>query len=172
MNAELRQIRNWHSTSVLRKLISSLFAAEIISPSEELWVVSPWISDISILDNSAGEFSAIVPSWDYSKISLSKVISYLSEQGTAVYIITRNDEWSQSFLRAVGGKANVCSREDKFIHEKGVLARHDFYLEGSFNFTFSGVTLNKEKANLHTDLTTVSENRIHYYDWWVHNAYD
>ena len=33
-------------------LLQAIFAAEILRPSARMWIVSPWISDIPVLDNT------------------------------------------------------------------------------------------------------------------------
>lgn len=35
-------------------VLSSLLVAEIAQPSAELWIVSPWITDLDLLDNRTG----------------------------------------------------------------------------------------------------------------------
>ena len=47
------------SSTEAASLLASLFAAELICPSECLWLVSPWISDIQILDNQASGFDPL-----------------------------------------------------------------------------------------------------------------
>ena len=46
------------SNAEIRELLESLFAAELLSPSRCLWLVSPWLTDLELLDNRAGAWSA------------------------------------------------------------------------------------------------------------------
>lgn len=171
MNAILpRQVRNWQAARFLPDLLQSIFVAEILVPSEELWLVSPWISDIPIINNEAGEFSSLVPEWDRAPIRLSQVLHYLVEHFAHVYITTRAEEHNKSFLQALqkapqGHTGSIQVQESTLLHEKGLLGR-DFFLSGSFNFTFYGISLNDEIAHLHTDPTIVAENRIAFRERW------
>ena len=40
-------------------VLSSLLVAEIAQPSAELWIVSPWITDLDLLDNRTGRFDSV-----------------------------------------------------------------------------------------------------------------
>ena len=51
------------------------------------------------------------------------------------------------------------------LHEKGFLG-DGFYLSGSMNFTFSGVTLNEEAVHYSVDPSFVAEARILYGARW------
>ena len=46
------------SRAEIRELLEGIFVAELLVPSESIWLVSPWISDIDILDNRCGQFSS------------------------------------------------------------------------------------------------------------------
>ena len=52
MSRVIRKSQTRSSTEAA-SLLANLFAAELVSPSECIWLVSPWISDIQILDNEA-----------------------------------------------------------------------------------------------------------------------
>lgn len=49
--------------SEVMDVLSSLLVAEIAQPSAELWIVSPWITDLDLLDNRAGRFDYLEPAW-------------------------------------------------------------------------------------------------------------
>jgi len=168
-----REIRSWQAARVLPDLLQSIFTAELLMPSQELWLVSPWISDIAVIDNRTGEFNTIVPEWDRVPIRLSQVLCYLANTSAQINIATRDDEHSQPFFAAM--KDYVCKRtgpirllKAPLLHEKGLLAR-DFYLSGSFNFTYYGITLNEEKAYFHIDKAIVAENYIAFRERWKSN---
>ncbi len=166
-----RVIRSWQSIRVLPDLIQSIFAAEILSPSGELWLVSPWVSDIPVLDNRAGEYTVLVPTWDRIPIRLSQVLLYLAGRSTRICVATRNDDHNQPFLHALHDKvtsseSSIQIREAPLLHEKGLLGGN-FFLSGSFNFTYYGITLNEEIAYLYTDPTLVAENSIAFRERWT-----
>ena len=169
-----RQIRNSQAAKFLPDLLQSIFVAELLTPSEELWLISPWISDIPIIHNEAGEFSALVPEWDRVHIRLSQVLNYLAKNFTRIYIAVRDEEHNKPFLhtlqsisRQQTGSINV--QVSALLHEKGLLSR-DFFLSGSFNFTYYGISMNDEIAHLHTDPSIVAENRVAFREQWKENA--
>jgi len=49
------------SSSQLADMIGTLFALELLAPSPEMYVVSPWMSDAPLLDSSFGRFRAFFP---------------------------------------------------------------------------------------------------------------
>src|SRR5437660_679004 len=61
---------SWRSRDEARELLGLLLAAEVVSPSRELWVVSPWISNVAVLDNRAADFSGLEPAWPRTWIRL------------------------------------------------------------------------------------------------------
>ncbi|MNN29548.1 hypothetical protein D3C81_1431590 [compost metagenome] len=51
------------------------------------------------------------------------------------------------------------------LHEKGLIGDH-FYLNGSMNFTFNGISLNEEMVQLITDHEQIAHNRIAFIEKW------
>jgi hypothetical protein len=137
-----------NSSIQLMDCLSSLFALELLSPSPELYLFSPWISDMVLLSNSFGQFRVVVPELAESQIRLAALLCALSERGTRVRLMCRpNQLQTEDFLRKLSPEIEV--KQVETLHEKGLISTH-FYLRGSMNFTFSGVNLNDE----HVELTT------------------
>ena len=63
-------------------LLQNIFVAELLSPSSCLWLVSPWVSDIPVIDNRTNGFLSFEPRWVRSLVSLSQVLAKLLELGT------------------------------------------------------------------------------------------
>lgn len=42
-------------------LLQNLLVAEVLYPSSELWLISPWVTDVEIVDNRTGGFASIEP---------------------------------------------------------------------------------------------------------------
>ena len=169
-----RQIRNRQAARFLPDLLQSIFVKELLAPSEELWLVSPWISDIPIINNEGGEFSSLVPEWDRVPIRLSQILLYLSEHFSNIYIATRNEKHNAAFIQTVHNieGRNIGSinfQKSDLLHEKGLLGK-DYFLSGSFNLTYYGITLNDEIAHLYVDPTIVAENRIAFRERWKENS--
>ncbi|WP_242041075.1 phospholipase D-like domain-containing protein DpdK [Leptolyngbya sp. FACHB-261] len=149
-------------------LLQTILVAELIAPSQNLWLVSPWISDIPVIDNTANTFQALEPSWYRSKIRLSQVLASLTQQGTTVYVATRPDSHNNSFLETLRAKADsdylrIYKVEE--LHSKGILT-DTFYLAGSMNFTFNGITVNQETLSYETDPTVIAEQKLNFRVRW------
>ena len=173
MNA--REIRSQQSSRQLGDLLQSLFSVELLAPSRDLWLVSPWIGDIPILDNRAGQFQALAPEWDRGRIGLSRVLIYLAGLGTGIHVVTRDEGYNQGFIeemrearRLVPGRIRLHDPSNR-LHEKGILAER-WYLEGSLNLTPSGISLNQERALLHVTPSVIAENRIEFMNRWPEEA--
>ncbi len=56
MISEKRFIHSRLSTRHIPDLLQAIFVAELISPSRDIWIISPWISDIPVIDNQTNRF--------------------------------------------------------------------------------------------------------------------
>ena len=56
----------------LPDLLQTILVAELIAPSQCLWLVSPWISDIPVVDNTANTFLALEASCIAPKFAFLK----------------------------------------------------------------------------------------------------
>jgi hypothetical protein len=164
MNA-LRPTRQIHSSArsvELRDLLQSLFVGELIAPSRCIWLVSPWISDIPVIDNEANSFGQLAPEWPRSQVPLSNVLKRLLVTGASIHIATRDEERNRSFLSTIDPfrtMGNLDIHTSFELHEKGLLG-DNYYLSGSMNFTMSGIHINEEFVQLLTDPSDVAQNRI------------
>ena len=168
MSNDVREFRRTGADQSLARLLSSVLASELLWPSKELWLISPWIGDIPILDNSTGAYATVVPEWERATVRLSQVLIHLARQGTQVVIALRADDSNnapfQAALRdADDGRIRIWS--EKHLHEKGMLG-DGFYLKGSFNFTWSGVQINEEMVSFVTDPGQIAAARIHFAERW------
>lgn len=163
-----RAIHSRFSSRQLPDLLQTLLVAELISPSPCLWLVSPWISDIPIIDNSLNTFLALEPTWPRSKIRLAQVLSTLTHLGTTVCIATRPDNHNHGFidtLRTLAHTKYLQVHQVKELHTKGMLS-DAFFLAGSMNFTFNGISVNEEFLIYETVSAKVSEQKINFRDRW------
>jgi hypothetical protein len=151
-------------------LLQVIFAAELLCPSKCIWLVSPWISDIPVLDNRTNGFSALDPQWARTQVSLSQVLGRLLELGTTIHISTRPDDHNEGFLSrmrrfAESDQLPLYLHSAEELHEKGILGE-EYYLSGSMNFTFNGISLNEEAVHYSVDPAFVAENRIMLSERW------
>ena len=170
-----------HTRSVARevpRLLQSLFAGELVAPSRNLWLVSPWISNIPILDNRTNAFRHIEPNWPQTRIRLADVLAHLLMDGTAVYVATRpsrrggaskaNDGFVDELKRKAGGSdasLYIYRRREENLHQKGLLCEA-FYLRGSMNFTRNGVQHNDERVEFTTDREDIARARSEFKEQW------
>lgn len=155
------------SREEIRELLEAIFVSELLVPSETLWLVSPWITDIDILDNRAGQFSSLVPTWGLRRIRLSEVFSHIMEQ-SRVNIVARPDAHNDSFLQKMRDLSLASHAPDNLrvvvrdtLHLKGLLGQ-DYYLSGSMNLTYNGVEINDEGVWLDRSSGAIAEARIHF----------
>jgi hypothetical protein len=151
-------------------LLQTIFAAELVAPSTCLWVVSPWISDIPILDNRANTFATLTGDWERSQVRLSAVLNRLLQRGTTIHIASRPDDHNRDFLNHLrrpsssdGHRLQIHLTEA--LHEKGILG-DGFYLSGSMNITHKGISFNQEVLQYVTEPEHVAANRQLYTAWW------
>lgn len=73
----------------LSALLTSVWVAEAIRPSELLVIAAPTLSDGPVLDNRAGGFSGLEPSWSERVLRLSDLVLRVLVQGGEVWLLTR-----------------------------------------------------------------------------------
>lgn len=147
-------------------LLQTLFVAELLHPSRCLWLVSPWVSDIQLLDNRAGDLESLEPDWSPHPVRLSQVLLRLARAGTLVVVAVRDNGDSDDLLHhlhhlfeehGVGDLLRASAHHD--LHHKG-LAADDFSLAGSMNLTYNGVHIHDEKVRLTTHRAEVDQARL------------
>ena len=167
-----RLIRNRSEDTTLRDLLQTLFVAELMTPGRRLWMVSPWITDIPVLDNCTGEFASLVPEWDYTPIRLSQFFNHLAGRMTEIFLVTRENTTSPnaSFANLMMDLEEKHPERFHFrfadlVHEKGLLSE-SFFLSGSFNYTLNGISINDEVAHLFTIDETIAGQQVAYSRIW------
>ncbi len=163
----LRTLYKQGSSAELRTALQNLFVAELIDPSDELWLVSPWLSNVEVLDNRTFGFRHLDPGWPRASIRLATVLATLAVRGTLVHVVTRpsrslartpdpTERTVTAFLEALTGQAPgdrlhvVRSMDEKSEHRKGLLSKH-VLVDGSMNWTHFGVQVNGEQVTLKFD---------------------
>lgn len=145
----------------VRDLFQTLFAAELLSPSSKLWLFFAWISDVEILDNTARRFAAIEPDWPAAPIRLSQVLGALLARGTQVRLVIREHGHNEYFIARLQTLKERFGDQLKWVverdfHAKGLLG-DDYFLSGSMNLTFNGISVNGEHLILRTDPAAIAE---------------
>lgn len=159
------------SASEAADLLAGLFSAELAYPSKCLWLVSPWISDVELLDNTAGGFDALAR-FGKRKVRLTEILVALASGGTHLVIGTTTDEHNTRFLDRlkmlaedvrVAAKLTVSIDASDNLHTKALTA-DEFALAGSMNITFKGIQVREEFLDLRTDKEFVAQARMDAFD--------
>lgn len=138
----------------LTDCLSSLLALELMYPGPEIYLISPWISNVPLLSNRFGQFRPVMDDGRKGDLRLAAILSLLAERGVKVRVMCRSrHQQTEEFLNLL--PESVERRMSETLHEKGLISYH-FYLRGSMNFTYSGVNLNDERVELTTDLQDVA----------------
>ena len=162
-----RDLASARSRDVPRAMLQSLFVAELIAPSRPLWILSPWISDVELIDNRGGRFAGIEPAWPSAWIRLLPILRAIAERGGRVVIVANraphNDEFERR-LRDLDEPA-LCFIRDESVHAKGIVGEH-FLIAGSMNLTYGGVRRNDEHLHYATDPERIHEWRVELEQKW------
>jgi hypothetical protein len=161
---------SWRCQDDVRELLQATFVAELIFPSRCVWLVSPWVSDIPVIDNGSSAFDALDPTWGPRGVRLTEVLSALMRRGTTVVLATRPVDHNAPFVAklkvaAAASSSALVVHEAEELHEKGLLG-DDFYLSGSMNLTFGGVELLEETVKYDTSETVVAEAQLTFHGRW------
>src|SRR4051812_32087332 len=93
-----------HSSGEAYSLLSTLLATELASPSRCLWLISPWITDLTLIDNSARTFSS-VERWGARPVTLTEVLTTLALSGAFVVVGTTPDPHNHRFRERLESQA-------------------------------------------------------------------
>lgn len=148
--------RSRGSSLQLISCLSSLLTLELLKPGKELYLISPWLSNVPLIDNRFGQFRALVGEWDRTMLHLGDILTLLAARGTQVHILYRNPSngITQQFVDGLQNSANIECRAKQNLHIKGLITSH-FYVRGSMNFTYSGVKINDESVEITRDEVTI-----------------
>jgi phosphatidylserine/phosphatidylglycerophosphate/cardiolipin synthase-like enzyme len=170
MNALYRRIFKSQQTGVaaISELLQSMFVGELLLAGESLWLVSPWVSNIVLIDNRSGNFDTLNPEWSRREIRLIDVLLSLMSRGSHVSIVTRRDEINVSFINGIRdrvqdlGLSELLKIEMKeHLHTKGILLSKSL-LTGSMNLTYSGLVINDECIIFSIDPDDIARTRLEF----------
>ncbi|MFD8386987.1 phospholipase D-like domain-containing protein DpdK [Streptomyces sp. NPDC059679] len=169
MKSQERTIRTGQHTAIrVDTMLSAALIAEFIAPSDHLWLVSAWITDVQVLDNSHGAYDALFADIPPQRCRLSDAVARIAHGGTKVHVVTRNDSHNEDFLRRLvkaADKEILHIVRDPDIHEK-TLCGNDWMLSGSMNFTIRGMVRNDEKITYRAGSDAAAQARIDLTQRW------
>lgn len=150
----------------VRDLLESLLAVELISPGKEIWLVSPWISDLPLLDNRSGGYAGLEPAWPKRHLTLAELLAFAlrTNQQTHLRVVTRPGDHTARFCERLRGLVVIDGNSDRLsiddhrseLHTKGLVTTA-FALNGSMNFTQNGIQVFDETVQLETEPARVAQ---------------
>jgi phosphatidylserine/phosphatidylglycerophosphate/cardiolipin synthase-like enzyme len=165
-----RLIRTSGTTGISAEpILTTILVSELLHPSPELWLVSPWISDIDSLDNTRGDFDTLFLDPVARTYSLSQVLAQLTQAGTTLNVVSRPDDHNRTFLdrlrrQAHADRLNIVDHPD--VHEKTLCGRR-WLLTGSMNFTARGLLVNDESVTYRIDEQAAAHARMDFNHRWT-----
>lgn len=161
------------SREELADALQGLFVAELLEPSQPIWIVTPWISDVIVINNTSGLFTGLVPDLPRRPLRLAEVITNHMQRGGSVVIACRPDDHNQAFVEQLHGRVEsevglsgrlkcVFASE---LHEKGILSG-GVLVSGSMNLTYNGIRRLEESIQITNDSDAVARARHAYQDRW------
>jgi len=161
------------SREELADILQALFVAELLTPSTPMWIVTPWISDVVVLDNRTGLFTGLLPDLPRRPIRLGEVLINLVQRGGTVVIACRPDDHNRSFVDQLkgsvasdgGSSGRLKCKYASELHEKGILSGN-VLLSGSMNLTYNGIRRLEEYILITDNTDAVARARHAYEDRW------
>ncbi|RYE54289.1 MAG: hypothetical protein EOP48_12645 [Sphingobacteriales bacterium] len=165
-----REIYTYTASKQLPHLIQSLFASELLAPGKTIYLFSPWLSNVAILDNSTNSFRQVNPLWPRGVISLTSVLEHLISKGTEIRICVNHSDHNKFLMSWIDqmikrGYSNVLGKRRKDLHKKGLLFDKGF-ISGSMNFTFNGLNVLDERVVFTTHDGDIASAQIEFENYW------
>jgi phosphatidylserine/phosphatidylglycerophosphate/cardiolipin synthase-like enzyme len=170
MNYLYRRIFKTQGTGsvTIQELMQTMFVAEMLISTSTIWIVSPWISNVVLIDNRSGNFDSLNPEWGRREVRLTDVLTALMNRGTSVKIVTRSDESNVAFITKLHDLAQQLALEDRVsvtirdqLHTKGILLSNSL-LMGSMNLTYNGMVINDEWVEFSLDREDIARTKLEF----------
>lgn len=150
----------------IQDLLVGLLASELLAPSRQIWLLSPWLTDLPLFDNRAAAFRGLAPEWPRREMSFFEVLATIVQRGAHLTIVTRPGADTRRAVETlkvlVGSGASGRIRAefaDADFHTKWMVG-DDYCWTGSMNFTRSGIEKNDEGVTFSTDPERVGALRL------------
>ena len=156
-------------SATIRELLQSMFVGEMLgSGGARIWIVSPWVSNIVLIDNRSGNFDSFSPEWGRREVRLADVLIGLMAHGTEVVLVTRDLETNRPFLNRLQEATAMYAIDEQLIvqldpllHTKGILLSHSLLI-GSMNLTYNGLEMNDEWIQFSIDPDDIATTRLEF----------
>jgi hypothetical protein len=156
------------SRNEAREVLEFFFLAELISPSRSLWIVSPWMRDVTLFDNRAGAFATLFPDLPRRELRLTDALRELMARGTRIILVTRPPpddgdvgRLMEESAAANGRRGQLAVHHRSESHTKGIVG-DGAAIVGSMNFTHNGLDVQMEYVQLTTDGEPLSKLQLEF----------
>lgn len=150
-------------------IVGTALVSELLDPGKTLWVVSGWISDVKVLDNSHGAYDSILGEDPPSTCRLSHMLALVADAGVKICVATRPNPHNTIFLdhllQEIRGESRLRVIRDPNMHEK-TLCGNDWIMTGSMNFTKNGMADSEESMIYRTSDPSVAQAHIDFRARW------
>lgn len=151
-----------------RDALEIVLAHELLVPSDVVYLLAPWASNIVIFDNRLGQFDGLNAEWGRREIRLIEVLVAIAQNNARLVVRVKPDSHNQPFCTRLadalreGGVFDLCRiTESTPLHTKG-LATAQALVSGSMNFTTNGIAINDESLLVTFDPAKVAAARIEF----------
>lgn len=152
----------------ISEVVTSALVSELLDPSPEFWLVSGWVSDITVIDNTHGDFDHLLEgrsgAW-----TLTAVLALLQRRGANLHLALREIPHNAAFVERLRRQMNdepFAHYKSPDLHEK-LMCGHDWQLSGSMNFTWNGLERNEEAVEYRVDEVAAARQRVELYQRWI-----
>lgn len=150
-------------------VLEAALLSELCAPSQEIWLVTGWVSDIVVIDNSNHQFDTVIGVEARSSLTLSDVFALLTQRGSHMHVAVREIPHNHNFVErlrrsCVSEYLHLYSSAE--LHEK-ILVGSNWILKGSMNFTWHGIDRNEEAMDFEVDPADAARQRLEIRTRWI-----
>lgn len=150
-------------------MLSAALLSELVFPGDSLWVVSGWITDVEVLDNTQGSFDWVLGDSPPATCRLSQILALIAAAGARIHVVTRPTAHNEIFLRrlsaAVSDSRDLRVVLDPAVHEKTICGR-EWLFTGSMNFTLTGLGSNEESVTYRVSSREAAQAQLDFAERW------
>ena len=154
--------------ATLRELLQTMFVSEMLHTGGTLWIVSPWVSNVVLIDNRSGNFDSLNPEWGRREVRLAELLTSLMARGSRIVLVTRDIETNMSLIGSLREETVRHALEDHLVlvlrdelHTKGIVFSRSM-LVGSMNLTYNGLEINDESIEFCIDTEDIARTRLEF----------
>lgn len=151
-----------------RDVLANVLAQELVVPSESVYLLTPWVSNITVFDNCVGQFDGLNAEWGRREVRLIEVLVAMAQNNTRLSIRVKPDPHNQPFCQRLAdamreaGVSDLCRlTQSAALHTKGLATAHAL-ISGSMNFTTTGIAISDESLLVSFDPQDVAAARIEF----------